>query len=101
MFFPLEAAFIESFAGCAASCEVNQWTAMLISWITTSITYLDTEDDILDGYQQKEAVEWYSSQLGRDFHAQNGPYDLRVSKRIGSGREPLLDSRGRPLQLTK
>ena len=100
VFFPLEAALIESFARCAVretGSAMTLWQSTLRGWISTSLTYLDIEDDILDACQQKEAVEWYSSNYGRDYHTQNGPTDYRVSKLIGSGKYVSVDSRGRAL----
>ena len=94
VFFPLEAALIESFARCAAGSGMNQWQATLRGWIGTSLTYLEIDDDILDECQKKEAVDWYSSNFGRKHHAQNGFTDYRVSKRVGSGKHVPVDSRG-------
>lgn len=59
--------------------------------------YLEVNNDILDKCTNERAVEWYSANFGRIHQAQSGPMDLRVLKRLGSGREMPVDIRGDPI----
>ena len=59
--------------------------------------YLEVNNDILDKCVDERAVEWYSANFGRIHEARFGPMDLRVSKRLGSGKEMPVDIRGDPI----
>lgn len=98
---PLERALVESFVKCALledNPTVSDWGSSLIVSVWTMIRYLDIENDILDQCTDARAVEFFSEQFGRKRDEEFGPKDFRISKRIGSGREMPIDSRGRPLQ---
>lgn len=69
----------------------------MMASVWTMIRYLDIENDILDDCMDTRAVEWFSEHFGRAHDAKFGPKDLRISKRVGSGRELPIDSRGRPI----
>jgi hypothetical protein len=59
--------------------------------------YLEVNNDILDDCADERAVEWYSTHFGRIHEDQYGEWDLRVSKRLGSGKEMPVDMRGNPI----
>jgi hypothetical protein len=59
--------------------------------------YLEVNNDILDDCADGRAVEWYSTHFGRIHEDQYGEWDLRVSKRLGSGKEMPVDMRGTPI----
>jgi hypothetical protein len=97
---PLERALMESLVKCALLEDdptVTNWGNSLMVSIWTMIRYLDIENDILDQCMNATAVEWFSEHFGRKHDAKYGPKDFRISKRLGSGREMPIDSRGRPL----
>jgi hypothetical protein len=97
---PLERALVESFVKCALLSDqlsTSVWRRSLMTSVWTMIRYLDIENDILDHCTDTRAVELFSEHFGRGHDARYGPKDLRISKRIGSGRELPIDSRGRPI----
>ncbi|KAJ6036476.1 hypothetical protein N7540_000755 [Penicillium herquei] len=57
--------------------------------------YLEVNNDILDasGCSDQEAVEWFSVKYGRKHEEKFGPWDRRVSKRLGSGKDMPVDMR--------
>jgi hypothetical protein len=97
---PLERALVESFVKCALLGELpssSEWGMSMMASVWTMIRYLDVENDILDDCTDSKAVEWFSEHFGHRHDARYGPKDLRISKRIGSGKELSIDSRGRPI----
>ena len=61
------------------------------------VGYLDIGNDILDTCEDQPAVEWFSAQFGRGHEATFGPFDRRITKRLGSGKEMPVDMRGHSL----
>lgn len=100
IYHPLERALVESFVKCALlleNTEQTRWGASLMVSVWVMIRYLDIENDILDTCTDTKAVEFFSKHFGREHDAEFGPKDLRIQKRLGSGREMPIDSRGRRL----
>ncbi|KAL4942111.1 hypothetical protein BDV06DRAFT_212144 [Aspergillus oleicola] len=85
LFYPLEAALVESFVkGVVHDIEevgYSSWQLLLNAWISMMRGYLEVNDDILDNCADERT-------------AQYGGWDLRVSKRLGSGKEMPVDMRG-------
>lgn len=94
---------MESFVKAAIDEETepgfSAWRESLISWVSLIRGYLEVNNDILDDCPDKQAVEWFSNHFGRIHEAKFGPMDLRVSKRLGSGKEMPVDIRGNPLKV--
>ena len=101
LYFPLEATLVESFVKAAIddSDEVgySEWEQTVRCWISMMGGYLEVNNDILDNCADERAVEWYSTNFGRIREARFGPWDRRVSKRLGSGKEMPVDMRGNPI----
>ncbi|EEQ31717.1 conserved hypothetical protein [Microsporum canis CBS 113480] len=94
-------ALVESFVKSAIDEEINTgfsaWGESLSAWVSQMTGYLEVNNDILDHCLDKQAVEWYSRNFGRIREAKLGPFDRRISKRLGSGKEMSVDMRGKPL----
>ncbi|KAJ5542194.1 hypothetical protein N7461_008197 [Penicillium sp. DV-2018c] len=102
LFHPLEPALTESFVKAAVDdhdkkCQVSAWGQSLRAWISMMVGYVEVNNDILDNCADERAVEWYSVNFGRIREEKFGPFDRRVSKRLGSGKEMSVDTRGQPL----
>lgn len=101
LFYPLEAALVESFVkGVLDDIDelgFSGWMLLLKAWIEMMRGYLEVNNDTLDNCADERTVEWFSTHFGRIREARHGPIDLRVSKRLGSGREMPVDMRGNPL----
>lgn len=101
LFYPLEVTLVESFVkGVIHDIkEVGNSSLLLLlnAWISMMRGYLEVNNDILDNCADERAVEWYSTHFGRIHEAQYGGWDLRVSKRLGSGKEMPVDMRGIPI----
>ncbi|CAG7995511.1 unnamed protein product [Penicillium salamii] len=102
--YPLEPTLVESFVKATIDEETDpgfpgysSWELLLQSWISMMGGYLEVNNDILDNCTDKKAVEWYSEKHGRIHEAKFGPPDLRITKRLGSGKEMPIDMRGNPL----
>lgn len=99
--YPLEGALVESFDKAGIDEETDAsfspWGESLRSWISLMVGYLEVDNDILDNCQDNQAVEWYSRNFGRIHEANFGPINRWVSKRLGSGKEMLVDMRGNPI----
>ncbi|KAI9668754.1 MAG: hypothetical protein M1831_000823 [Alyxoria varia] len=100
--YPLEQALTESFVKAAVdegtdTSDISHWGELLRSWISMMVGYLEVENNVLDGCDDTRAVEWFSVNFGRKREAIHGPFDRRVSKRLGSGKEPPVDMRGHPI----
>ncbi|KAJ5943965.1 hypothetical protein N7516_004133 [Penicillium verrucosum] len=103
IFHPLEEALVESMAKGVVNDEDDEnaptsiWGDTLSTWIAMMVSYLEVDNDIFDNCPDERAVNWFSVQYGRIHEEKFGPWDRRVSKRLGSGRETLVDMRGNPL----
>ncbi|KAI9759524.1 MAG: Golgi mannosyltransferase complex subunit [Chaenotheca gracillima] len=101
LFHPLEHALVESFVKAALDAEkddgINLWGSLLESWITMMVGYLDVNSDALDSCEDHRAAAWFSVQFGRKHEAEHGPWDRRVTKRLGSANEMPVDMRGNPV----
>lgn len=99
--YPLEWPLIESFVKAALDDEkennITSWGESLRSFISMMVGYLDITNDILDACEDQAAVEWFSAQFGRGHEATSGPFDRRITKRLGSGKEMPVDMRGHSL----
>ncbi|KAJ5421478.1 hypothetical protein N7491_009923 [Penicillium cf. griseofulvum] len=102
---PLEEPLVESFMKGAiddmndANAEFSVWGETLSAWVSLMCGYLEVNNDILDHCQDARAVKWFSEKYGRQHEEKLGPWDRRVSKRLGSGRELPVDMRGNPLPM--
>jgi hypothetical protein len=100
---PLEEPLVESLVkGVLAdmddpNAEFSGWGDTLSTWVAMMCAYLEVNNDILDRCQDERAVKWFSEKYGREHEEKFGPWDRRVSKRLGSGRELPVDMRGNPL----
>ncbi|EFW13732.1 hypothetical protein D8B26_002529 [Coccidioides posadasii str. Silveira] len=101
LFYPLEELLVESFVKAAIDEENefkwSNWSESLRAWLSMMTGYLEVNNDVLDNCTDKRAVEWYSTNFGRIREAKFGPWDRRVSKRLGSGKEMSVDMRGHPV----
>ncbi|WEW58584.1 hypothetical protein PRK78_004052 [Emydomyces testavorans] len=101
LYYPLEKALVESFVKAAIEEEdetcYSTWGELLRSWVSLMTGYLNVNNDVLDHCADEQVVEWYSLNFGRLRGAKMGPFDRRISKRLGSGREMPVDMRGDPI----
>jgi len=101
IFYPLEQVLVESFVKAAVDEEndidISDWGELLRAWISMMVGYLEVNNDILDNCLDGRAMEWFSVHFGREREAKFGPFDLRISKRLGSGREMPVNMRGQPV----
>lgn len=103
IFHPLERTLVESLAKGVLSDEDDEdaptsvWGESLSTWVAMMVSYLEVNNDILDDCSDERVVEWFSVNFGRIHEEKFGPWDTRVSKRLGSGREMPVDMRGNPL----
>ena len=101
LLYLLEATLVESFVkGVIDDIDevgISPWQLLLKAWISMMRGYLEVNNDILDDCADQRAVEWFSTHFGRIDEEQHGEWDLRISKRIGSGREMPVDMRGNPI----
>jgi hypothetical protein len=103
MWYPCERALASSFVQTAIDDEdINQysrWINVLKSWISFMIGYLDVNNDIFDDWDllDERAKEWFSENFGRAHEEKYGPWDRRISKRLGSDKEMPVDARGNPV----
>jgi hypothetical protein len=98
LFYPLEHTLLESFikATLRAGDSIH-WKGTLKAWIAHMSGYLEANNDAVDECPDKEVVEWFSHHFGRKHELKFGPWDRRISKRLGSGREMPVDMRGHPV----
>jgi hypothetical protein len=61
------------------------------------VGYLGLGNDILDDCLDEQVTTWYSTHFGRLHESKYGPFDRRISKRLGSGKELPVDMSGRPV----
>ena len=54
------------------------------------VSYLEINNDILDGCLDERVEEWFGVKYGRVHDHKFGPFDGRVTKRLGSGKEISL-----------
>jgi hypothetical protein len=100
MSYPCERALISSLilATLDEGDVSSSWAEVTGCWVSLMAGYLDVNDDIVDDFPDPRVTEWYSENFGRAYEAKNGrPFDRRVSKRLGSGKELAVDMRGRRL----
>ncbi len=100
LFYPLEQALVESFVKAALDEEkdnILHWELTLKAWIAMMGGYLEVNNDVLDMCEDEQAVEWFSVHFGRKHEAAHGPWDRRVTKRLGSGKEMPVDMRRNPV----
>ncbi|CAI7589904.1 unnamed protein product [Penicillium glandicola] len=107
IFHPLEEALVESMVKGVIddendeNAEFSIWGETLSTWLAMMGAYLEVNNDILDSCSDEQAVKWFSVHFGRIHEEKFGPWDRRVSKRLGSGREMPVDMRGNPLPKSK
>jgi hypothetical protein len=101
LFYPLERTLLESFIKVILregdDIVISLWVNSLRACIAHMVGYLEVNNDAVDECPDKEVVEWYSHNFGRKRELRLGPWDRRISKRIGSGREMPVDMRGHPV----
>ncbi|GAM33696.1 hypothetical protein TCE0_013f00792 [Talaromyces pinophilus] len=103
LWYPCERALVSSFVQATIDDEdinmFSRWVDTLRSWIAYMLNYLEVNNDIFDDWEflDSRAKEWYSTQFGRAHEEKHGPWDRRISKRIGSSKEMSVDARGNPL----
>jgi hypothetical protein len=98
LFYPLERTLLESFIKVILKdgngATINLWKGLLRAWIAHMVGYLEVNNDTVDESPDEEVVEWFSHHFGRKHEAEYGPWDRRITKRLGSGREMPCDMRG-------
>ncbi|KAK2797869.1 hypothetical protein FQN51_008177 [Onygenales sp. PD_10] len=101
IFYPQQRTLLENFIRAAIDEQNNAgfttWTSSIEAWISMMVGYLGLKNDVLDDCLDEQAVTWYSTRFGRIYESKHGPFDRRVSKRLGSGKELPVDMSGRPL----
>lgn len=101
LFYPVEQALVESFVKAALDEEkdndISPWAELLRAWIAMMGGYLEVNNDVLDMCEDEQAVEWFSVHFGRKHEVAYGPWDRRITKRLGSGKEMSVDMRGNPV----
>lgn len=103
LWYPCERALVSSFVQTIIDDEdinkYSRWIDTLRSWIAYMVNYLEVNNDIFDDWEfvDSRAEEWYSIAFGRAREEKHGPWDRRISKRIGSTKEMPVDARGNPL----
>lgn len=104
LWYPCERALAASFTWASIDEEddnnkYSRWWELLGSWLAQMVNYLDVNNDIFDDWDflDRRAKEWYSTHFGRAHEEKHGPWDRRISKRIGSKKEMPVDARGNPL----
>uniref|UniRef100_A0A093XMF1 Leukotriene A-4 hydrolase like n=1 Tax=Talaromyces marneffei PM1 TaxID=1077442 RepID=A0A093XMF1_TALMA len=104
LWYPCERALASSFVQATMDDEdINKyslWVDVLRFWIGFMPNYLEVNNDIFDYWEflDSRAKEWYSTHYGRAREAKYGPWDRRISKRIGSSKEMPIGARGNPLE---
>lgn len=76
------------------SAGFTSWAASIEAWIPMMVGYLGLENDILDDCSDEKVLAWYSTHFGRLYESKYGPFDRRISKRLGSGKELPVDMSG-------
>ncbi|KAI9737347.1 MAG: hypothetical protein M1834_009501 [Cirrosporium novae-zelandiae] len=99
--YPHENILVYSFMKAALDDENNTaitlWGEELRAWISMMVGYLDINNACVDGCLDENVVEWFSIHFGRKHEATFGPMNRRITKRLGSGREIMVDMRGDPI----
>jgi hypothetical protein len=101
LFYPVEQALVENLVKAALEEEKNNdispWAELLRAWIAMMGGYLEVNNDVLDMCEDEQAIEWFSVHFGRKHEVAYGPWDRRITKRLGSGKEMSVDMRGNPV----
>jgi len=101
LFYPLERTLLESFIKVILrdgdGTTISLWEDLLRAWIAHMVGYLEVNNDAVDESPDGEVVEWFSHHFGRKHELKFGPWDRRITKRLGSGREMRCDMRGHPV----
>ncbi|KAI9824004.1 MAG: hypothetical protein M1826_007537 [Phylliscum demangeonii] len=101
--YPLERVLLESFIRVVLAdgdmTGMNRWAMAVSVWVSTMSGYLEVDNDAVDDCPDDAVREWYSVHFGRKHEAKFGPWDRRIMKRLGSGREMPVDMRGHPVAL--
>lgn len=103
IWYPCERALASSFVQTVIDDEdanqYSRWINVLNSGISFMIGYLDVNNDIFDDWDilDERAKDWFSENFGRAHEEKFGPWDRRISKRLGSDKEMLVDARGNTL----
>lgn len=99
--YPQQRTLLESLVRAAVDEENNSgftdWAASIKAWISMMVGYLGLGNDILDDCVDEQVTTWYSTHFGRLHESKYGPFDRRISKRVGSGKELPVDMSGRPV----
>ncbi|OAX84722.1 hypothetical protein ACJ72_00919 [Emergomyces africanus] len=99
--YPHRQKLLESLIRAAVVEETNagftSWAASMKAWVSMMVGYLGVENDILDDCWDEQVATWYSTHFGRIHESKYGPFDRRISKRLGSGKELPVDMSGRPI----
>lgn len=77
------------------SAGFTSWAASIGAWISMMVGYLGLENDVMDDCSDEKVLTWYSTHFGRLYESKYGPFDRRISKRLGSGKELPVDMSGR------
>ncbi|OJD17576.1 hypothetical protein AJ78_02327 [Emergomyces pasteurianus Ep9510] len=99
--YPHRQTLLESLIRAAVVEETNagstSWAASLKAWVSMMVGYLGVENDVLDDCRDEQVTTWFSTHFGRIHESNYGPFDRRISKRLGSGKELPVDMSGRPI----
>jgi hypothetical protein len=105
LYYPLERVLLESFIRVILEDRdgtlMSHWGKTIKMWIGMMVGYLEVDNDAVDDCPDEAVREWFNEYFGRKREAKYGPWDRRVSKRLGSGREMPYDMRGHPVAPTK
>lgn len=97
--YPQPRTLLESFVRAAIDEETDasftSWAASMEAWISMMVGYLGLENYALDDCSDEQVSTWFSTHFGRLYESQHGPFDRRISKRLGSGKELPVDMSGR------
>ncbi|PGH23736.1 hypothetical protein AJ80_02165 [Polytolypa hystricis UAMH7299] len=96
--YPHQRTLLESLVRAAVDEESHAgftaWAAEMAAWVSMMVGYLGLENDILDDCLDEQVAAWYSTHFGRIHESKYGPWDRRISKGLGSGKELPVDMSG-------
>lgn len=99
--YPQPRKLLESFVRTAIDEETSagftSWAASIEAWISMMVGYLGLRNDVLDDCMDEKVLKWYSTHFGRLYESKYGPFDRRISKRLGSGKELPVDMSNRDI----
>jgi hypothetical protein len=94
----LASSFVQTVIDDDDGKQCSRWINVLNSLISFVIGYLDVSNDIFDDWDllDERAKEWFSVNFGRARGEKFGPWDRRISRRLGSDKEMPVDASSMP-----